>query len=81
MLGFSTDITEHRELEDRLRQSEKMDALGRLAGGIAHDFNNILVAVLGFGQLAQEQLKPGDPARGHVDEIVKAGESAKKLVQ
>ena len=81
MIGLSTDISEQRELQDRLRQAEKMDALGRLAGGIAHDFNNILVGILGFGEIALDNLQGSHPARGPVDEIMKAGQTARQLVQ
>jgi signal transduction histidine kinase len=81
MLGYSTDINDQRTLQDRLRQVEKMEALGRLAGGITHDFSNVLVAVNGFGQLALDHLPPGHPARPHVDEIMKASQTAQHLVR
>ncbi|HSR67765.1 MAG TPA: PAS domain S-box protein [Acidobacteriota bacterium] len=77
--GIYRDITERRELEEQLRQSQKMEAVGRLAGGIAHDFNNLLTAVLGYSDLLREN--KSTPARfdHYVEEIRKAADRAKSL--
>jgi signal transduction histidine kinase/CheY-like chemotaxis protein len=75
------DITERRHLEAQFRESQKMEAIGQLSGGIAHDFNNILGAILGNAQLAALDLEVAHSARVCVDEIIRAGLRAKKLVQ
>lgn len=67
--GFVRDITERRALEEQLRQSQKLEAVGRLASGVAHDFNNILMSILGAADLILMQLKPQDPARSEAGEI------------
>jgi PAS domain S-box-containing protein len=59
MLGVALDETERAQLETRLRQAEKLEALGQLAGGVAHDFNNLLVAIRGYGELALGRLQHG----------------------
>jgi signal transduction histidine kinase len=69
LTGFIRDITERRALEEQLRQSQKLEAIGRLASGVAHDFNNILMSIMGSADLMLLQLAPGDPARDEANEI------------
>src|SRR5213593_2133619 len=78
---FAEDVTEHRKLEQQLRQAQKMEAVGRLAGGIAHDFNNILTAITGYADLLLEDLGPTDPRRQDADEIHKASDRAAGLTR
>jgi PAS domain S-box-containing protein len=76
------DITERREMEDRLRQGQKMEALGSLAGGIAHDFNNLLTAILGYADWLEQELPQADlTRRQQVGEIQKAAERAAALTR
>jgi PAS domain S-box-containing protein len=76
MVGTVQDITDRRQLEDQLRQSQKMEAIGRLAGGIAHDLNNALTAIAGYAELALGEVPAGHPARADVEEIRKGAERA-----
>ena len=76
MVGTVQDITERRLLEDQLRQSQKMEAIGRLAGGIAHDLNNALTAIAGYAELALNELASDHAARADVEEIRRAAERA-----
>jgi PAS domain S-box-containing protein len=76
-----TDITERKNMEAQLIQAQKMEAIGTLAGGIAHDFNNILGAIIGYADMAQEELPQDSPTLECIDEILRAGERAKKLVE
>jgi PAS domain S-box-containing protein len=80
-LGTFQDITETQQLARQLQQAQKMEAVGVLAGGIAHDFNNILQAMLGFADLAQDQLDPLSDAAGCLVEISAAGNRAADLVR
>ena len=73
------DVSERRRLEERLRESEKLEAIGRLAGGVAHDFNNLLTAIIGYAQLVADSLDPDDPKADDVDEIIKAAERSAAL--
>jgi PAS domain S-box-containing protein len=79
VLGVATDLTERRQLEEQLRQAQKLESLGLLAGGIAHDFNNIITAITGYADLIADQLPPGDSVRDEVAEITRAAEKAALL--
>jgi signal transduction histidine kinase len=72
---------EKASLLEQLRQSQRIEAVGRLAGGVAHDFNNILTIIKGFSQLSLRKLKEGNPLRENIEEIEKATERAKNLIR
>jgi len=75
------DISERKRLEEQLRHSQKMEAIGTLAGGVAHDFNNILTAIIGYGSLLQMKIDPASPLRSSVDQILASTERAANLTQ
>jgi two-component system cell cycle sensor histidine kinase/response regulator CckA len=79
VFGLATDVTERRSLEQQLVQSQKMEAIGRLAGGIAHDFNNLLTAILGYARFAMAGLAEGSQVREDVEQIQLAGDRAAAL--
>jgi two-component system cell cycle sensor histidine kinase/response regulator CckA len=78
--GMIEDMTQRKLLENQLRQSQKMEAVGLLAGGIAHDFNNTLGVIIGYGDLLQMNLPVGHPSHLHAEEITKAGRRAGALI-
>lgn len=77
--GMIEDITERKKLEEQLRQSHKMEAVGALAGGIAHDFNNILTAILGYAHLTLMKLNDDNPLCPYLNQIVLAVDKASSL--
>ncbi len=77
--GIILDVTKTKELEHRLRQSQKLESVGRLAGGIAHDFNNMLTAINGYSELALHKLQETDSVYGYIKEIQKAGQRSAEL--
>ena len=81
LIGTVQDVTESRLLGEQLRQSQKMEAVGRLAGGIAHDFNNLLTAILGYTHLLGDALAHDPALRARVEQIRLAGESAASLTR
>jgi signal transduction histidine kinase len=87
LVGAVTDITERKRaeeeqarLEQRLRQAEKMEAVGRLAGGIAHDFNNVLSGILGYGETLVEETPAASPLRRYAQNVLKAANRGRALV-
>jgi nitrogen-specific signal transduction histidine kinase len=75
------DITQQRRLEERLKQSHKMEAVGTLAGGVAHDFNNLLSVIRGYAQIVNDTLADEDPRREDVAELLGAAQRASELTE
>ena len=86
MIGVTIDVTDRKiaeeslqSSEEKLRQAQKLESIGRLAGGIAHDFNNMLTAINGYSDLTLRKMKMNDPFRGFIEEIRKSGERSAAL--
>jgi len=76
IVGFMTDVSERRMLEEQLRQAQKMEAVGRLAGGVAHDFNNLLTVIMGYSQILTQELTPGSKMHDATTQIGSAANRA-----
>ena len=80
-LGFMTDITYRKRLEEEQQRVAKLESVGLLAGGIAHDFNNILTSILGNISLASMEAAPGSELRNSLEQAEKASQRAKDLTK
>src|SRR5450631_2906636 len=81
VFAAARDVTEHKELEERLRQSQKMDAVGRFAGGVAHDFNNLLTVINGYSDMVLDMIRPEHEAYELVQQIRQSGERGANLTR
>ncbi len=81
VIAIFRDVTEQKSLENQLRQTQKMEAIGQLTGGIAHDFNNLLSVIIGYSDVLELRLPPGDPLLKECLQIKKAGQSAASLIR
>lgn len=81
VIGSTNDVSERAQLEDRLRQSQKLEAVGQLTGGVAHDFNNLLTIIIGNTELLQDQIEEGHPLRQYADMSAIAADRAAELTR
>ena len=81
LVHIARDVTDVKQMEEELFQAHKMEAIGTLAGGIAHDFNNILAAILGYADMAKDDIPESSRSYKDIDQAIKAGHRAKDLVR
>ncbi len=80
-IAIKQDITHEKEMEKKLQQAQKMEAIGTLTGGIAHDFNNILYAVSGYAEMALSEIPEESKAHGYIEQVIDGGKRAMDLVR
>ncbi len=80
-VAVKRDVTEHLQLEEQLRQAQKMESIGRLAGGVAHDFNNTLGVIMGYAELALSKVGPHQQASQYLKEILAATQRAAEITR
>jgi len=81
MISTVQDVTESRNLQEQLIQAQKLESVGRLAGGVAHDFNNILSVIIGYAELAMDDLSPSEPLYDDLGEIVNAATRSRNITR
>jgi two-component system, cell cycle sensor histidine kinase and response regulator CckA len=81
LTSITLTLARQAELEEQLRRSQRMEAVGKLAGGIAHDFNNLLSVIIGYSTMIADSLSESDPARGDVEEVRRAAARASELTR
>ena len=81
VLSIALDVSGQKKLEEQLRHSQRLEAVGELAGGVAHDFNNILTVILGYGNMMELTMKKDDPLKGNLGQILVAAEKAAQLTR
>ncbi len=81
IVGVAEEITEQKELEEQLRQAQKIEAIGRLAGGVAHDFNNLLTVIQGHSQIVRDELATDSPLRQDIDRVLQGVRRAARLTE
>ncbi len=80
-MAVKRDVTQEIELQEQLHQSQKMDAIGRLAGGVAHDFNNMLMVIVSYADLMASSCPNDDPLRKHTEQILHAAQRSAALTR
>ena len=81
LLSIHRDLTDQRQLEEQLRQTQRLESVGQLAGGVAHNFNNALTSIIGYSELIAMRLDEQDPILADVNHVLSVAEGAASLTQ